>query len=75
MKGVDATMKKNFIWRILLVAGLCPFAFPFIMFVYQIMVSDAWTLIDWLIMYSVIYWPTYIGGTILTAISINRLKK
>lgn len=68
-------MKKGLIWKILLVIGILPFAFPFISFAYEMLISSSWTLGDWLIMYSFVYWPTYIVGLILIAISANKLIK
>lgn len=68
-------MKKGLIWKILLVVGICPIVFPFVSFLYQMLVSESWTLLDWLIMYSFVYWPTYIIGFLLIAISVNKLIK
>ena len=68
-------MKKTLIWKILLVIGICPMVFPFVSFLYQMLVSESWTLLDWLIMYSFVYWPTYIIGFVLIAISANKLIK
>ena len=68
-------MKNKIIWWILLVIGIVPFAFPFINFAYEMLIASSWTLGDWLILYSFVYWPTYIAGLIILAVSIYKLKK
>ena len=68
-------MKNKMVWWLLLGIGIVPFVFPFLNFAYAKMVSTSWTLVDWLVMYSFIYWPTYILGFILIIISVIKLKK
>ena len=66
-------MNKRVLWWVILIIGIIPFAAPFIGFVYEMLISSSWTLADWLVMYSFVYWPTYIIGFILIAISANKL--
>ena len=61
-------MKRLFIP--LLIAGIFPFVYPFIGFIYRMIISESWTLGDWLILYSFVYWPTYVVGLILISIAI-----
>ena len=68
-------MKKRKIWWILLIIGIIPFVAPFIAFEYEMINSSSWVLVDWLILYSFIYWPTYIVGLILILISVYKLIK
>lgn len=68
-------MKNKVIWWVLLIVGIIPFVIPFINFLYEMTVSSSWTLGDWLLLYSFVYWPTYIIGLLLLAISIYKLKK
>lgn len=68
-------MKKGLIWKILLAVGILPFLCPFVTFAYEMLIASSWTLGDWLIMYSFVYWPTYLVGLILIAISANKLIK
>jgi len=68
-------MKNKVLWKILLVVGIIPFIFPFINFAYEMIISSSWTLVDWLILYSFVYWPTYVIGLILILISIYKLIK
>ena len=63
-------MKKSVIWKLLLLVGICPFAAPFI---YNLVMQ--WELFDMLVLWSYIYWPTYIIGLLLIIISIYKLKK
>ena len=65
-------MKKGLIWKILLFIGICPLAAPFLMSVTK---PSSWTMLDWLVLYSFVYWPTYIVGLGLIALSIYKLKK
>ena len=70
-------MKKIFIWKLLLVISLCPFIAPFFYYLLQILVHNtySWTLTDMVIVWSFLYWPTYLIGLVLLAISIYKLKK
>ena len=66
-------MKKGLIWKILLIVGICPMVAPFLAYLYHMMISSDWALTDWLIMYSFVYWPTYIIGFILITVSAYKL--
>lgn len=68
-------MKKGLIWKILLAVGILPFVFPFITFAYEMLIESSWTLGEWLLLYSFVYWPTYLVGLILLAISAYKLIK
>ena len=67
-------MKQKFIWKVLLVLGIFPFVLPFVLGVYR-MIIESWTMIDWLVLYSFIYWPTYIIGLVLIIVSLKKLLK
>ncbi|MBE5947681.1 MAG: hypothetical protein E7261_01500 [Lachnospiraceae bacterium] len=67
-------MKNKLIWKILLFIGIIPLIIPFILGFYRMSI-ESWTLPDWLIMYSFVYWPTYIVGLVLITISIFKLAK
>jgi len=67
-------MKKKFIWKLLLALGICLFILPFVAGLYRMSI-ESWKMIDWLVMYSFIYWPTYILGLLLIVLSINKLIK
>ena len=66
---------KKVIWKSTLMIGFCPFLAPFVLYVYQMMISSSWTLLDWLLLYSFVYWPTYLVGVVLIVISVYELKK
>lgn len=68
-------MKKKTFWWILCILGLLPFAAPWIGFVYERLNASSWTLADWLLMYSVVYWPTYLLGLLLLAVSAGKLRR
>ena len=67
-------MKKNTTWKISLLLGICPFAVPVVLGLYR-MTIETWTLMDWLVLYSFIYWPTYIIGLVLIAVALALLLK
>lgn len=68
-------MKKNLIWNILLIIGIVPFLLPFVLGLYRMSI-ESWTMFDWLVMYSFIYWPTYIAGAVAIAVSlVGRIIK
>jgi len=68
-------MKSKVLWWVLLVIGILPFAAPFIGFGYEMINASSWTLGDWLILYSFVYWPTYVIGFLLILLSVCKLKK
>jgi len=68
-------MKKKKLWWFLLAIGMIPFAAPFIGFAYEMIISSSWTLVDWLVLYSFVYWPTYLVGFVLIAFSVYKLVK
>ena len=68
-------MKNKMLWWILLIIGFIPLAAPFIGFAYEMINSSSWTLVDWLVLYSFVYWPTYVIGAVLIIISVCKLRK
>ena len=70
-------MKKGLIWKILMVIGLCPLITPFFYYFLQQLVHNdyPWTLIEMLILWSFLYWPTYLIGLVILGISLYKLKK
>lgn len=67
-------MKKEIIWRVVLVIGICPFVLPVLIGFYRMSI-ESWTLLDWLILYSFIYWPSYIMGAGFIVLAISNLRK
>ena len=67
-------MKQGYIWKILLVLGIFLFVLPFVLGDYRMSI-ETWTMIDWLVMYSFIYWPTYVVGIVLITVSLKKLLK
>lgn len=65
-------MKKKTIWKILLILGFIPFLLPFLLGFYRMSI-ESWTMIDWLVMYSFVYWPTYLLGLGLILWSVWKL--
>ena len=69
-------MKKQKLWRVLLTIGMIPFAAPFIGLAYEVINSSSWRMVDWLILYSYVFWPTYAAGVIVIIISfVCKLRK
>ena len=67
-------MYKAIVWKVLLLIGIFPFVLPFVLGVYRISI-ESWTMIDWLVLYSLIYWPTYIVGIVLVVISLIKIVR
>lgn len=65
---------KKYVWKVLFGIGIIPIVLPFILGVYH-MIIESWTLGDWLILYSYIYWPTYILGIVLIVVSVVMQRK
>ena len=62
------------IWRILLVLGIVPFLIPFFGFWYEMLNASNWTLLDYLVLYSFLYWPTYLVGLVLIVLAVCKLR-
>ena len=71
-------MKKinnKLLYKILFFIGLCPFLAPFIYYFILIFAhNEHWNLLDLWILWSFVYWPTYIAGVITIAFSVYKLK-
>ena len=39
------------------------------------MTIESWILFDWLVLYSFVYWPTYLAGLIVIVISLIGIFK
>ena len=68
-------MKNKKLWWAMLILGILPFAIPFFGFAYELINASSWTLFDYLLLYSFLYWPTYIPGFILIVVALYKLKK
>jgi hypothetical protein len=67
-------MKKE-LWWTLLVLGIVPFLIPFFGFGYEMLNASNWTMLDYLVLYSFLYWPTYLVGLILVVLSVFKLRR
>lgn len=61
-------------WKLMLLAGVCPFVAPFLLGFYRMSI-ERWTMADWLVLYSFVYWPTYVVGLVLIVIALRKLNK
>ena len=76
LKGWCQNMKKQLIWKIALFIGFIPFAAALLTGVYTMIVEgEHWTFPEYILLYSVIYWPYYLIGIIIIVFSLFRLKK
>lgn len=62
------------LWIFLFLTGLLPFIFPIVLGLYT-MTIEPWILFDWLVLYSFVYWPTYLVGLIVIVISLIGIFK
>lgn len=60
---------KKYLWKILMVVGVIPLLLPFVLGIYRMSI-ESWTMGDWLVLYSYIYWPTYVLGLGLIAAGV-----
>lgn len=63
---------KNIIWKALIFLGTIPFLIPILLGWYRIN-TESWTMTDWLILYSFLYWPTYVVGFVLIVLGVVKL--
>lgn len=64
-------MKKKQTWKILMMISLLPFLVP--IFLAHTRMSS-WTYLDWFLIWSYLYWPTYLLGFGLFVVSICKLR-
>ena len=67
-------MKKKAVWAAALLLGIGTLAAPFLTGLYRMRI-EYWTMLDWVIMYSYVYWPTYLLGLLLIVVSTSKLVK
>ena len=67
-------MKHKILRNILLWIGIVPFVLPVLVGIYKISI-ESWTMSDWLILYSFLYWPTYFIGAVLIVIAVVLYRK
>ena len=66
--------QRKQIWKILLFLGCVPFLIA-IGFCFITSLTGIWSFWDYLILYSFLYWPTYVLGIVLIALSVAKIKK
>ena len=66
-------MSRRGLWRALLARGIVPFVLPILIGLYRMQI-ESWTLPEWLVLYSFLYWPTYLAGLVLILLSVWKLK-
>ena len=67
-------MKNHFIKHALLIVGIIPFLLPFILGLYRMSI-ESWEFFDFIILYSFIYWPTYLAGLFCIALYVILLVR
>ena len=65
---------KDNIPTYIILTGFLPFIIPILAGIYKVTI-ESWNMINWLIIYSYIFWPSYIIGLILILIGIIKLKR
>lgn len=64
--------KKDTVSKYLILTGILPFLIPILAGIYKITI-ESWNMIDWLILYSYLFWPTYLIGFLLIIIGIVKV--
>ena len=67
-------MKKRVIGFLLILAGLCPLIVPVLLGLYRMHIEH-WRLGDFLILYSYLYWWTYLLGILLIVLGIFAVRR
>lgn len=77
VSGEVKQKNKKALWIVLLVVGIIPFAAPILMAVIDLFmnVSTSNNSVEFLTYWSYVFWPTYIVGALLIALSSVKLKK
>ena len=64
------------LYKLLLALGTCPFIAPFIYYFILIMAHNtAMLLIEILVLWSYLYWPSYVLGLLLMIFSAYKIQK
>lgn len=61
-------------WKIILIIGCIPFLVALLFCFISSITATNMSFMDYLLLYSVIYWPTYVIGLVLIILSIVRIK-
>jgi len=69
IRGKREKFMKKQIWKVLLGLGICPMVLPFVLGLYHIWI-ESWTMADWLVLYSFLYWWTYLAGLVLIVLAV-----
>ena len=62
------------IWKLLLGLGIFPMVLPFLLGLYHMWI-ESWTMADWLVLYSFLYWWTYPAGLVLIVLAFVLKKR
>ena len=69
-------MKNNSPKRLrslLLLLGLCPFAAPLLLGIHRVL-TESWAFLDWIVLWSYVYWPTCVAGLVLILLAVFALS-
>lgn len=66
--------KKDNTPTYIILTGTLPFMIPFLAGIYKV-IFESWDILSWLVLYSYIFWPSYLIGLILIIIGVVKLKK
>lgn len=71
--------RRKWVWRLLLLLGVFPFLFALGYCVVSSSLSRGglmhMTFWEYLLIYSILYWPTYAIGAVLIVVAAVKLKK
>ena len=66
--------QKNTAWKYLVLTGTLPFIIPIFSGIFKVY-YESWDMISWLVLYSYIFWPTYLIGIFLIIIGLRNKRK
>lgn len=70
----EESMKKTILWKLVLFVGVALLAAPAATGLYH-MAIERWSPFDRLILYSYIYWPSYVVGVLLIVLAVVKLRR
>ncbi len=69
-------MKKNILWKIILIAGIAVFTLPVSTAVWNVFViGTRFTFFEWILLFSFVYWPLLLAGLVAVIFSAVMLRK
>ncbi|MBP3399656.1 MAG: hypothetical protein J6K75_07865 [Erysipelotrichaceae bacterium] len=68
-------MNRRFL-KLLFIISWIPFTWPLLMWTFETFMNiSSWGLVEFIVLYSFVYWPTYLAGLFLMIVTVFLIKK